>query len=60
MTVLQVPDMHCEKCVARIRTAFAQADIEADVSLAQKTVTVCDDDKGRAIAELDDLGFSAK
>lgn len=61
MTVLNVPDMHCESCVARIEKSFAEAGIENTVSLADKTVTVKEDAKVmQAIEELDDLGFDAK
>jgi copper chaperone len=61
MTVLSVPDMHCETCVKRITAALQEAGLQFSVSLADKTVTV---DGGElllktAISELEDLGFSA-
>ncbi|MBO5790624.1 MAG: heavy-metal-associated domain-containing protein [Clostridia bacterium] len=59
MVVLKVENMHCEMCVARIRTAFAAENIEAEILLAQKTVAVALADKEKAIATLDDLGFDA-
>ena len=62
MTTLKVPDMHCEKCVARITNALNEAKLSFSVSLAVKTVTV---DGGaeeieKAKSELDDLGFTAE
>ena len=59
MVTLQVPDMHCKMCVARIQSAFDAAGIEAKIELENKTVTVAIEDKEKAISELDDLGFSA-
>ena len=49
MTTLKVPDMHCEKCVARITKALTEAELKFEVSLAEKTR-----------AELDDIGFTAE
>lgn len=40
MTTLKVPDMHCEKCVARITKALTEAELKFEVSLAEKTVKV--------------------
>lgn len=62
MTTLKVPDMHCEKCVARITNALNEAKLAFSVSLADKTVTVeggaAELEKARS--ELDDLGFTAE
>ena len=62
MTTLKVPDMHCEKCVARITNALNEAKLTFSVSLADKTVTVeggvAELEKARS--ELDDLGFTAE
>lgn len=60
MTVLNVPDMHCEHCVARITNALNEAGMKFDVSLENKTVTINEGDVAQAISELDDLGFEAK
>lgn len=62
MTVLKVPDMHCEKCVSRITNALNEAKLKFTVSLADKTVTVegGDADVEKARSELDDLGFTAE
>lgn len=62
MTILKVPDMHCEKCVSRITNALNEANLAFTVSLADKTVTI---DGGeaeveKAKSELDDLGFTAE
>ncbi len=59
MTVLNVPDMHCPKCVARISTALDEAKIPYEISLEEKTVAVDSDKVDTAISELDDLGFDA-
>lgn len=62
MTKLNVPDMHCEKCVERITNALTAAKLDFQVSLKDKTVTVegNEDCVTKAIEELDDLGFDAK
>ena len=61
MTILNVPDMHCEKCVERITKALTAADLKFEVSLEKKTVTIdgCEHCVKTAIEELDDLGFEA-
>ena len=38
--VLKAEDMHCEKCVERITKAMKAADLDFEVSLENKTVTV--------------------
>ena len=62
MTVLKVPGMHCEHCVKRIKDALAAVELECDISLEEKTVTikgctVCGSCVDTAIAEIEDLGF---
>lgn len=59
MTTLNVPDMHCEMCVARISDALTTAQIPFQVSLETKTVAVEAGKVEQAISELDDLGFDA-
>lgn len=59
MTILNVADMHCEKCVSRISNALTEANIPFEVNLAEKTVSVAEDQVATAIEELDDLGFEA-
>lgn len=62
MTTLKVPDMHCEKCVERIRKALNAAKLTFRVSLQDKTVTVDGDESSikMAIEALDDLGFEVQ
>jgi len=62
MTVLKVPDMHCEMCVKRITNAFTEAKLNFSVSLDDKTVSIDGDESAvkKAVSELDDLGFSAE
>ena len=62
MTVLKVPDMHCEKCVERITNALSAAKLNFKVSLGDKSVSIegSDKDVDIAIEEMDDLGFEAK
>ena len=62
MTVLNVPGMHCENCVRRIKEALAAVELECEISLENKTVsilgcTVCGNCVDAAIAEIEDLGF---
>lgn len=61
MIVLSVPEMHCENCVKRIHEAFDKANIQHEVNLADKTVSIeAEDTLKDAIELLDDLGFDAK
>lgn len=59
MTTLKVPDMHCEKCVARITSAMNEAAIDFTIDLANQTVCVDSAKVETAVSELDDLGFEA-
>lgn len=59
MTILNVADMHCPKCVERISNALTEAGIEFQVDLETKTVSVDESKVELAIEELDDLGFDA-
>jgi copper chaperone len=60
MTVIKVPDMHCEMCVKRITKAMSEANLNFTVSLENKTVSIDGDEMAlkQALLELDDLGFS--
>jgi copper chaperone len=62
MTVLNVPDMHCEMCVKRITNALTAAKLNFTVSLKDKTVSIDGDESAvkTAVSELDDLGFEAE
>lgn len=59
MTKLNVPDMHCGMCVARIQEAFTNAAIPCTIDLETHSVTVEAAQVELAISELDDLGFDA-
>lgn len=61
ITVLNVPDMHCEKCVERITNALNAAGLLFEVSLKNKTVAIDGDAANvqKAVEALDDLGFEA-
>lgn len=61
MTVLTVPDMHCENCVRRITEALNAEKLSFTVSLADKTVSVEGDKAAvqKAVEVMDDLGFEA-
>ena len=61
MTVLKVEDMHCKKCVERITKILTEDDLDFQVSLTDKTVTIdgCEHCVKTAIEALDDLGFEA-
>jgi len=62
MTTLQVPEMHCEKCVERIGKALEGAGLTYEISLENKTVTIdgCEHCVAAAKELLDDLGFDAE
>ena len=57
---ISVPDMHCEKCSARIDNALKETGIKYSIDLAAKTVTVdgCEHCLKTALSELEDLGFT--
>jgi len=62
MTTLQVPEMHCEKCVERIGKALDGAGLTYEISRKKKTVTIdgCEHCVATAKELLDDLGFDAE
>ena len=62
MTVIQVADMHCEKCVARIRKIMNEEGLDVTVDLAEKTVFVngSEQDVKTALEALEDLGFEGE
>lgn len=62
MTILKVPDMHCEHCVQRISQALSREGMSFQVDLSHKTVAVEGDEAviAAAIEALDDLGFPAQ
>ena len=62
MTTLKVNEMHCEKCVQRIKKALDAEGMGYTISLENKTVTIdgCAHCVKTAIGILDDLGFSAE
>ncbi len=59
MTVINVEDMHCEKCVERITNLLTEEGLDFEVSLEDKTVTIdgCEHCVRLALDALDDLGF---
>lgn len=59
MKTLKTPDMHCRHCVERIENVFTAEGVQAEISLADRTVTFDDakTEKARVIALLDMLGF---
>lgn len=60
MTTISVPDMMCENCVKRITNALSAAELNFQVDLGSKTVTIdgCDNCVKTALSELEDLGFT--
>ena len=57
MAIIKVEGMHCPMCVKRIGEALKSADIECEISLEEKTVSVNDADIEKAKEEIEDLGF---
>ena len=59
MKTINVPDMHCNKCVERITKALNQESLKFEVSLEQKTVSIdgCDHCVATAMETLEDIGF---
>ncbi|MBU5459077.1 heavy-metal-associated domain-containing protein [Anaerostipes sp. MSJ-23] len=62
MTVLKADDMMCDHCVDRIKNGLEDADIEAEIDLSDKTITIDADDEvvERAKEILGDLGYFAE
>lgn len=60
MTVIKVPNMHCNKCVERISNALNEEKIVFEISLENKTVSVNESDVANTKEILDDLGFDAE
>ena len=60
--VFSVPDMHCEKCVARISKALDETGVTYEVSLDDRTVTIdgCENCAKKAAEAIDDAGFAAE
>ena len=61
MIILDVPEIHCSKCVERITKALEEDKLTFSVSLEDKTVSIdgCQNCAATAIATLDDIGFTA-
>lgn len=61
MTILNVPDIHCNKCIERITQALTEEKIVFNANLQFKTVGVNGPKETveKAISILDDLGFDA-
>lgn len=62
MAIIDVQDMHCEKCVERITGLLTEEGIGFEVNLKEKTVTVDGNaqEVNTAVEALEDLGFSPK
>ena len=60
MKTINVPDMHCNKCVERITKALNQESLKFEVSLEQKTVSIdgCDHCVATAMETREDIGFT--
>lgn len=61
MTILNVQDIHCNKCIERITQALTEEKIVFNANLQSKTVGVNGPKETveKAISILDDLGFDA-
>ena len=61
MIILDVPEMHCHKCVERITKALEEDKLTFSVALEDKTVSIdgCQNCASTAISTLEDLGFTA-
>lgn len=59
MVILNVPDMSCEHCVARITKALEEQKLNFTVLLSSKTVEIDGDEAAlsKAVEALDDAGY---
>ncbi len=62
MTILNVPDIHCNKCIQRITEALTKEKILFNAHLQSRTVAIDgpQDIVEKAISILDDLGFEVE
>lgn len=60
MITFSVPGIRCANCVRRITEGLNKQNISATVSLADKTVSVAEENEEHTLRILDDLGFDAK
>ncbi len=58
MKKIMVSDMMCNHCVKTIKEKFDSEDVECEVDLSTKTVTVEDDDYEEAIKLIKKAGFN--
>lgn len=61
MKKFKCEEIMCNNCVSRIDKALSEAEIDHQVDLDTKTVTIngCEHCEKKAVEILDDLGFSA-
>lgn len=60
MKTLFAKDIQCNHCTMRIKNAFDHADIQAEISLENKTIKIEESNLEKALDILDDLGFPAE
>lgn len=62
MKIIKVDGMHCEKCVARIKTALDEKAIKYEISLEDGTVSIdgCEHCLSTAKEVIYDLGFDVE
>lgn len=60
MVTLFVEDIQCGHCTMRIEKALKEANIEAEVTLEDKSVKVKNEDKDKVLELLDDIGYPGK
>ncbi|MFV0255665.1 MAG: cation transporter [Erysipelotrichaceae bacterium] len=60
MKVMLVHEMSCQHCVDKIAKVLKENNIEANVDLSDKTVTIINDlDVHKTVELLDDIGYQA-
>lgn len=60
MVVLKIKEMSCNHCVERIHKLLEELNVEHDIQLESKTVTLKEGANiDVVISELDDIGFTA-
>jgi copper chaperone CopZ len=60
MVKLHANDIQCSHCTGRIEKALKKANINAEISLQNKTIEIEDAFKSKVLEILDDLGFPVK
>lgn len=59
MTIIKVPDIHCQGCANTIEASLAKAGVKGSVDFRFKTVAIGNEaDKAKAVKAIEDAGYT--